>query len=54
MNLRHVRGQSLVEYAILLALIGLVLVLGEESPMELLFRAIQGYYGRFTFSMAMP
>jgi hypothetical protein len=43
-----------VEYTILMALIGLVLVIGEDSPLELLFRAVQGYYGRFTFSLAMP
>lgn len=47
-------GQSLAEYTILLALIGLVLVIGEESPLEFLFRAIQGYYGRFTFALSMP
>jgi hypothetical protein len=48
------QGQSLAEYTILLALIGLVLVIGEDSPLEVLFRAVQGYYGRFTFSLAMP
>ena len=31
---RRCRGQSLAEYAILLALIGLVLVIGEDSPLE--------------------
>lgn len=54
MNRHCDHGQSLVEFTLLLALIGLVLVLGEDSPMESLFRAIQGYYGRFTFSMSMP
>lgn len=48
------RGQSLAEYTLLLALIGLVLVIGQDSPLEELFRAIQGYYGRFTFSLSMP
>jgi hypothetical protein len=51
---RSLKGQSLAEYTILLALIGLVLVTGSDSPLEVLFRAIQGYYGRFTFSMSMP
>jgi hypothetical protein len=51
---RFLRGQSLAEYTILMALIGLVLVIGENSPLEFLFRAVQGYYGRFTFSLAMP
>jgi Flp pilus assembly pilin Flp len=48
------RGQSLVEYTVLLALIGLVLVIGDDSPLEALFRAVQAYYGRFTFSLSMP
>jgi Flp pilus assembly pilin Flp len=51
---RYSRGQTLAEYTILMALIGLVLVIGEDSPLELVFRAVQGYYGRFTFSLAMP
>lgn len=51
---RFVGGQALAEYTILLALVGLVLVIGEDSPLEVLFRAVQGYYGRFTFSMSMP
>lgn len=51
---RRSNGQSLAEYTILLALIGLVLVIGEDSPLEVLMRAIQGYYGRFTFSLSMP
>lgn len=51
---RDSRGQSLLEYTILLALIGLVLVIGEDSPLQALVRAIQGYYGRFTFAMSMP
>ena len=50
----RIHGQSLAEYTILLALIGLVLVLGQDSPLEALFRAIQGYYGRFTFALSMP
>ena len=50
----RMHGQSLAEYTILLALIGLVLVLGQDSPLEALFRAIQGYYGRVTFALSMP
>jgi hypothetical protein len=50
----HAQGQSLTEYTILLALVGMVLVIGQDSPLEVLFRAVQGYYGRFTFSMSMP
>ena len=51
---RSARGQALAEYTILLALVGLVLVIGTDSPLEVLFRAVQGYYRRFTFSMSMP
>jgi Flp pilus assembly pilin Flp len=51
---RRMEGQSLAEYTILLALIGIVLVIGQDSPLESLFRAVQGYYGRFTFSISMP
>ena len=47
-------GQSLVEYTLLLGLIGLVLVLGADSPLEALIRVIQAWYGRFTFALAMP
>ena len=50
----RMHGQSRAEYTILLAMIGLVLVLGQDSPLEALFRAIQGYYGRFTFALSMP
>ena len=51
---RRSSGQSLAEYTILLALIGLVLAIGQDSPLEVLVRAIQGYYGRFTFALSMP
>ena len=51
---RRATGQHLAEYTILLALIGLVLVIGDDSPLEVVFRAIQAYYGKFTFALAMP
>jgi len=51
---RFEKGHAMAEYTILLALAGLVLVIGTDSPLEVLFRAVQGYYGRFTFSMSMP
>jgi Flp pilus assembly pilin Flp len=52
--MRRSGGHALAEYTILLALVGLVLVIGQDSPLEVLFRAVQQYYGRFTFSMSMP
>lgn len=52
---RHwMRGQSLAECTVLLGLVGLVLVLGQDSPLEMLFRAVQAAYGRFTFALSMP
>lgn len=51
---RRVAGQSLTEYLLLTSLIGLVLVVGQDSPLEVLFRALQSAYGRFTFAMSLP
>jgi Flp pilus assembly pilin Flp len=48
------QGHSLVEYTVLLTLVGLVLVLGEDSPLEQLVRGIQQAYGRFTFALSLP
>lgn len=48
------RGHSLVEYTVLFTLVGLVLVLGDDSPLEQLVRSIQGAYGRFTFALSLP
>ncbi|MGE0310604.1 MAG: hypothetical protein AB7P21_03135 [Lautropia sp.] len=51
---RAARGQAMVEYLLLTALIGLVLVIGQDSPLEMLFRAFQDAWGRFTYAMSMP
>ncbi len=48
------RGQAMTEYLLLTGLIGLVLVLGQDSPLEVLFRAFQSAWGRFTFALSMP
>ena len=47
-------GHSLIEYTVLFALGGLVLVLGEDSPLEQLVRGIQVAYGRFTYALSLP
>lgn len=52
---RHrVAGQALPEYLMLGLLIAIVLVIGEPSPLEELFRAIQSHYGRFTMALSLP
>lgn len=47
-------GQAMTEYLILGMLIAIVLVIGEPSPLEQLFRAIQAHYGRFTMALSLP
>ena len=47
-------GQAMTEYLILGMLIAIVLVIGEPSPLEELFRAIQSHYGRFTMALSLP
>jgi hypothetical protein len=51
---RHPGGQATTEYLILGTLIGLVLVLGDPSPLETLVRAIQQVYGRYTMALSLP
>ena len=47
-------GQAMTEYLILTGLIGLVLIIGQESPLEALFRAFQAAWGRFSWALSMP
>ena len=47
-------GQATTEYLILGMLIAIALVIGEPSPLEELFRAIQTQYGRFTMALSLP
>jgi Flp pilus assembly pilin Flp len=50
---RH-RGHVMFEYAVVVALIGLVLFAGTDNPMERLVRAAHDFYGRFSYALAMP
>jgi uncharacterized protein (UPF0333 family) len=53
MNLRaRDRGQSSVEYLIVLALVVMVLVNGNPSPLQQFFDAIKGAYQRFSYAMS--
>jgi hypothetical protein len=48
------RGQSSAEYLVAIALLSLALMVGPDSPMELLFRAVAQNYARFTHAMSRP
>jgi len=48
------RGQSAVEYLIVLMLFVLALAAGPHSPLERLFEAFGDRYQRFTHAMSMP
>jgi len=48
------RGQSAVEYLLVLMLFVLVLTAGPDSPLEQLFEAVGERYQRFTHAMSMP
>ena len=48
------RGQSMVEYLIVLLLFVLALTAGPRSPLERLFEAFGDRYERFTHAMSMP
>lgn len=47
-------GQATSEYLILGMLVAIALAIGEPSPLEELFRAIQTQYGRFTMALSLP
>jgi hypothetical protein len=46
------RGQSALEYVIILALVVMVLVNGNPSPLQQFFDAVKGAYQRFTYAMS--
>lgn len=48
----RVRGQSALEYVIVLALVVMVLVNGNPSPLQQFFDAVKGAYQRFTYAMS--
>jgi uncharacterized protein (UPF0333 family) len=50
---RRIRGQSSVEYLIILAVVVLVLVNGNPSPLQQFFDAMKGAYQRFTYAMSV-
>ncbi len=50
----RLRGQSTIEYLIVLMLFVLALSAGPHSPLERLFEAFAQRYQRFTQAMSMP
>ncbi len=54
MSRRRARGQSVVEYLIVLGLLVLALTAGPNSPLEALFGAFAERYQRFTETISMP
>ncbi len=48
-----VRGQSSVEYLIIVALVVMVLVNGNPSPLQQFFDAMKGAYQRFSYAMSV-
>jgi len=54
MNRVRSRGQSIVEYLLVVALFVLAITAGPASPLESLFAAIADRYQRFTESISMP
>ena len=48
------RGQSAVEYLVVVSLLALALAVGPDSALESLFRAIGERYQTFTYAMSRP
>jgi uncharacterized protein (UPF0333 family) len=46
------RGQSSVEYLLVLALVVVFLINGNPSPLQQFFDAVKGAYQRFTYAMS--
>jgi Flp pilus assembly pilin Flp len=48
----RIRGQSSIEYLIIVALVVMVLVNGNPSPLQQFFDAIKGAYQKFSYAMS--
>lgn len=48
------RGQTIVEYLLVVALFVLAITAGPHSPLEALFAAVGDRYQRFTETISMP
>lgn len=54
MNACRCRGQTAVEYLIVVALLALAITVGPGSPLESFFAAVAEHYQRFTETISMP
>jgi Flp pilus assembly pilin Flp len=48
----RIKGQSSVEYLVIVALVVMVLVNGNPSPLQQFFDAVKGAYQRFSYAMS--
>ena len=48
------RGQSAIEYLVVVALLSLAITVGPLSPLESLFRGVAERYEKFTYSISRP
>ncbi len=51
---RSVRGQAALDYVLVVALVGLAMSIGADSPVQQLVAAIGEHYRRFTWSISLP
>ena len=49
-----IRGQAASEYLILVSLLALALVVGPDSALEKLFRAVDQRMGEFSYAISLP
>ncbi len=51
---RRISGQAATEYLVLLALVGLALAVGPDSPLEQLVRGLQARHAAYSFALSLP
>ncbi len=54
MSIRRSRGQTMVEYLVVVALFVLAITAGPNSALEAFFHAVADRYQRFTETISLP
>jgi hypothetical protein len=54
MSAVHQAGQGTVEYLIAVSLLAMALIVGPNSPLEQLFKALEARYAAFTYAISRP